>query len=302
MSDKCVCGAVGELPIASLGTGLQEAFAAISPSTTTACMGCFKLAVSNAAALQSLSAATPAPQPTAAVPTTVATEPTPETPSDEDTGFATLATQPFHTAKLQARRLELLMVISCLDQVTTIVMIVHIKVAKPSDGSTMTTMLAVGWSKVGIYEHATHSAYMQGTALHLPLAITLKLQDLLAGNCLQRALALMREAFPGDPLVSKMTARWVTNWAQRRRPPPPSTKAALEGWINNLALETHGRNDQYCFLHNFKEDGSCFVACLSTPNLIRNARRGHGEDYLSIDGQFSITVEGFTMQIVGTCD
>ena len=44
MSDKCVCGAVGELPIASLGTGLQQTFAAISPNTTTACMGYFKLA------------------------------------------------------------------------------------------------------------------------------------------------------------------------------------------------------------------------------------------------------------------
>ena len=54
MCDKCVCGAVGELRIASLGTVLQQAFAAISPNTTTACMGRFKLAVSNAAALHSL--------------------------------------------------------------------------------------------------------------------------------------------------------------------------------------------------------------------------------------------------------
>ena len=60
--------------------------------------------------------------------------------------------------------------------------------------------------------------------------------------------------------------------------------------------------DPYCFMHTIKEDGSCFVAGFTTPNLIRNARRGRGEDYLSIDGQFSITVEGFTMQIVGTCD
>ena len=39
---------------------------------------------------------------------------------------------------LQAGRLELLMVVSCLDQVTTVVMIVHMTVVKP------TTMLAVG--------------------------------------------------------------------------------------------------------------------------------------------------------------
>ena len=44
---------------------------------------------------------------------------------------------------LQARRLEVLMVVSC-PQVTTVVMIVHMKVAKPSDVSTTTTMLAVG--------------------------------------------------------------------------------------------------------------------------------------------------------------
>ena len=85
---------------ASLGTSLQQAIAAISPNITTACMGRFKLAVSNGAALQSLSAATPSPQPTAAVPATATTEPTPETPSDEDTGFATLERQAFPTKEL----------------------------------------------------------------------------------------------------------------------------------------------------------------------------------------------------------
>ena len=112
----------------------------------------------------------------------------------------------------------------------------------------------------------------------------------------------MREAFPGDPLVSKMTARWITNWSQRRMPPPLSTKAALEKWINDLAPETHDGHDPYCFMHTVKEDGSCFFAGFTTPSLIRNAWRGRGEGYLSIDGQFSITLEGFTMQIVGTCD
>ena len=178
-------------------------------------------------------------------------------------------------------------------------MMVHMKVAKLSDVSTMRVWRV---REVGFREHTTRSAYMQGKTLHLPLAMTLKLQDLLAGDCPRWALALMREACPGDPLVSKMTSWWVTNWAQRRKPPPPSTKAALEGRINKLALETHDGNNPYCFLHDVKEDGSCFVACLSTPNLIRNARTSRGEDYLSIDGQFSITIEGFTMHIVGTCD
>ena len=91
--------------------------------------------------------------------------------------------------------------------------------------------------EVGFCEHTTRSAYMQRTALHLPLTMTPKPQDLLTGNCPQRALALMREAIPSDPLVSKMTARWTTNWSQRRRPLPPS-KAALEKWINDLAPET----------------------------------------------------------------
>ena len=100
MSDKCVCGAIGELPIASLRTGSQQESAAISPNTTTACMGCFKLAVSNAAALQSLSAATPSPQPTLAVLMTATTEPTPETPSDQVTGFTTLDRQALPKKKL----------------------------------------------------------------------------------------------------------------------------------------------------------------------------------------------------------
>ena len=96
--------------------------------------------------------------------------------------------KPSAPQNLQAGLLELLMVVWCPNQVTTAVMIVHMKVAKPSDGSTKTTMLA----------------------LHL-LAMARKLQDLLAGNCPWRALAVMREAFPGDPLVSKMTARGIRN-------------------------------------------------------------------------------------------
>ena len=129
--------------------------------------------------------------------------------------------------------------------------------------------------EVGICEHNTRSAYMQGTALPLPLPMTLKLQDLLAGNCPQRALALMWEAFRSDALVKKMTAQWITNWSQRRMPAPASTKAALEKWINDLAPETNDGHDPYCFMHTIKEDGSCFFAGLTTPNLIRNAQRGH---------------------------
>ena len=98
MSHKCVCGAVGELPIASLATGLQQVFAAISPNTI---MGYLKL--TNAAALQSASAATPSPQPTAAVPTTATTETMPETPSAEDTGCAILERRAFPMEKPASR-------------------------------------------------------------------------------------------------------------------------------------------------------------------------------------------------------
>ena len=45
---------------------------------------------------------------------------------------------------LQERRLELLMVVSCLDRVKAVVAIVHMNFEKPSDESTTTTMLAVG--------------------------------------------------------------------------------------------------------------------------------------------------------------
>ena len=275
MSIKCVCGAVGELVIASLGTGLQQAFAAISPNTTTACMGCFKLAVSNAAALHSLSAATPSPQPTAVVPTTATTEPTTETPSDEDTEFATFHRQAFRTAKLAstaARTIDGRFVskpghnrrYDCAHQgCETKQWVYH-----DNDAGCWRVR------EVGICEHNTRSAYMQDTALLLPLVMTPRLQDLLAGNCPQRAFALMRRAFPGDPLVSKMTAWWITNGSQRRMPPPLSTKAALEKWISDLAPETHDGDDPYCFMHTVKEDGPCFVAGFTTPNLICNVRRG----------------------------
>ena len=142
MSDKYVCGAVDELPIATLGTSLQQATAAISPSTTTACMGCFKLAVYNRAALQSLSAATPAPQPIGAAPRMAATELAPVTQSDGVTGLATFDTQAFHTAKFASTAATA--VVSYPDQATTVVTIVHTKVAKPSHRSATPTMLAIG--------------------------------------------------------------------------------------------------------------------------------------------------------------
>ena len=51
---------------------------------------------------------------------------------------------------LQVGRLELLMVVSCPNQVNTVVMIMHIKVAEPSDDTTTTTMPTVeGLEKSG---------------------------------------------------------------------------------------------------------------------------------------------------------
>ena len=99
MFDKCVRGAVGKLHIAGSGTGLQQAFAAMSPNSGTACMGCLKLAVYNAAAPHSLSAL-PRPH-SLSQPYERRQQPNlrPNTPSDEDTRLATLDKQVFHTAK-----------------------------------------------------------------------------------------------------------------------------------------------------------------------------------------------------------
>ena len=96
--------------------------------------------------------------------------------------------------------------------------------------------------------------------------MTLKLKDLLQGNCPQRAPALMREAFPGDPVVGKMSAKWIPNWNARRAPPPPSTKAELEKWINELEEEQIDDDPPYCFKESVADDGSTFLTCLLTPN------------------------------------
>ena len=94
------------------------------------------------------------------------------------------------------------------------------------------------------------------------MPMTLKLKDLLQGNCPQRALALMREAFPGDPVVGKMSAKWIANWNARRAPPPPSTKAELEKWINKLEEEQIDDYSRYCFKEFVADDGSTFLTCL----------------------------------------
>ena len=85
-------------------------------------------------------------------------------------------------------------------------------------------------------------------------------------------------------------------------PSPSSTKAELEKWINELEEERSDDNALYCFKESIADDGSIFLTCLATANLIQNARRVLGEEFLSIDGQFSITVEGFAMHVLGTCD
>ena len=158
------------------------------------------------------------------------------------------------------------MVVSCPHQVPTVVMIVVTNIAKLSDGSTTTMMLAVEGLDEPASASTTQSAYMQGTTLPLFVAMNLGLQDLLTGNCHHRAWALMRAVFPGDPMVGKMTAWWITNSAWRRTPPPPGNKAALEGWINNLTHEADDKNYPYCCTHDVKEDRSCVVVCVCTPN------------------------------------
>ena len=66
--------------------------------------------------------------------------------------------------------------------------------------------------QIGLCEHGPNSSYLEGTSLFL-------LKDLLQGNCPHRALALMREAFLDDPVVGKMSAKWIANWNARRAAP-----------------------------------------------------------------------------------
>ena len=88
--------------------------------------------------------------------------------------------------------------------------------------------------KIGLCQHASHSSYFEGMSLHSPLHMTLKLKDLLEGNCPQRARGLMGEAILGDHVVGKMSAKCIANWNTRRASPVPSTQAELEEGINEL--------------------------------------------------------------------
>ena len=72
--------------------------------------------------------------------------------------------------------------------------------------------------RISLCELGPNSSYSEGTSLHLPLHMILKLKDLLQTNCPQWALALMREAFPGDLVVGKISTKWIANW--NLRPPP----------------------------------------------------------------------------------
>ena len=324
MPNKCVCGADATVSVAELGDALQRAGVAMYPRCPTICTTCFHII---------LKSALPPPEPTLSVsaedlprpPTAPPSPATGHTPSgsldngstaglannnsteatveDPDVEFAPLHRQVFATRKLanhaartvDGRFVSILgrqSVYECsCEGCDTKQYVRHDQVARR-------------WTikQIGLCEHGPNSSYLEGTSLHLLLHMTLKLKDLLQGDCPQRALALMREACPGDPLVGKMSAKWIANWNARQAPPPPSTKAELEKWINKWEEERIDDDSPYCFKESIADDGSNFLTCLSTPNLIRSARRACGEDFLSIDGQFSITVEGFTMQVLGTCD
>ena len=65
-----------------------------------------------------------------------------------------------------------------------------------------------------------------------------------------------------------MSAKRIANWNARRAPPPPSTKAELEKWINELEKERIDDDSPYCFKEYIADDGSYILTRLSTPNLI----------------------------------
>ena len=245
MPNKCVCGADATVSVAELGDALQRA------AVATICTTCFHIILKGALPAEptlSVSAAVP-PSPatgqgpgqapsgsldngsTAGSANNNSTEATVE---DPDVEFAPLHRQVFATRKLArdaARTVD-----GCFVSIPGR-QNVYACSCEGCDTKRYVRhdQVAGQWTikQIGLCEHGTNSSYLEGMSLHLPLPMTLKLKDLLQGNCPQRALALMREAFPGDPVVGKMSAKWIANWnARRPPPPPPSTKAELEKWIN----------------------------------------------------------------------
>ena len=327
MPGKCVCGASTTVSVAELGDALQHAAVAMYPRCPTTCTTCFHIILKGtlpAEPILSVSAEDPPRPPT--VPPSPATgqgpgqapsgsldngstagsannNSTEATVEDPDVEFAPLHRQVFASRKLarDAARTVDGWFVSIPGRQN-----VYACSCEGCDSKRYVQhdQVAGRWTikQIGLCEHGTNSSYLECLSLHLPMPMTLKLKDLLQGNCPQRALALMREAFLADPVVGKMSAKWIANWNARRAPSPPSTKAEVEKWINELEEERIDDDLPYCFKESVANDGSTFLTCLLTANLIRNARRGRGEDFLSIDGQFSITVEGFIMQVLGTCD
>ena len=213
--------------MAQLGDTLQRAAVAIYLWSPTVCTTCFHVI---------LKSALPAQEPTPSVPATVPSRPatghatsrsldngsTSDSPNngsneatveDPDAEFAPLRKQVFLTCKLAsdaARTVD-----GCF-------------VANPTRQSPYACScegcdtkwyvrhegVAGRWTtrQIGLHEYGANSAYLEGKSLYLPLYMTLKLKDLPRGNCPQRALALMQEAFPSDPMVGKMLAKWNTNW------------------------------------------------------------------------------------------
>ena len=262
MPDKCVCGADATVSVAELGDALQRAAVAMYPRCPTICTTCFHIILKGTLPAEptlSVSAEDPPRPPT--IPPSPATgqgpgqapsgsldngstagsannNSTEATVEDPDVEFAPLHRQVFATRKLardDARTVD--------GRFVSIPGRQNVYACSCEGYDTKRYVrhdqVAGRWTikQIGLCEHGTNSSYLEGTSLHLPMPMTLKLKDLLQGNCPQRALALMREAFPGDPVVGKMSAKWIANWSARRAPPPPSTKAELEKWINELEEE-----------------------------------------------------------------
>ena len=55
--------------------------------------------------------------------------------------------------------------------------------------------------------------------------------------------------------VGKMWAKWIASWnARHPTPPPPTTKAELKKWINELEEERIDDDSPFCFKESIADE------------------------------------------------
>ena len=162
------------------------------------------------------------------------------------------------------------------------------------------------WSILTI-NPCTHTDMNSGKWTYLPPDVQEHLRRLLLDRhqTPTTALAELQRVHRAMKIVQDLTVVWVENF-YHRRVKTKTPRTTVEGLKERLERLSRDPPDDPCrmfvLFEDIDDEGENFLVVFSTVELLKNARRGHGEDFFHLDGTFQVTKEGFECLVLGTGD